>query len=87
MTDYQGKQSYHYEWKVLGMISGKNIIIMKQTNLKYYAQVGELPLWGCDQWCIYQCTNLACAQGPLKFLHSGVSMQTLKHLGSNQELF
>ena len=39
MTDYQGKQSYHYEWKRLGILSGQNIIIIKQTNLKYYAQV------------------------------------------------
>ena len=58
-----------------------------KKNLKYYAQVGELRLWGCDQWRIYHCTRLACAQGPLQFLHSGVPKQTLKHLESNQELF
>ena len=46
MTDYGGKQSYHYHWKVLGIYSGQNILIMKQTNLMYHAQGGKLPLWG-----------------------------------------
>ena len=48
---------------------------------------GLAAIVGCDQWCIYHCTHLACAQGPLKFLHSGVPKQTLKHLGNSQELF
>ena len=69
MTDYQGKQSFHYQWKVLGILSVQSIIIMKERNLKYYAQRGKLPLWGVISGVF---------KGP---------KQTLKHLGSNQELF
>ena len=71
MTDYQGKQSYHNQWKVMSISSGQNIISTKQTNLKYDAQICELRSWGCDQWCVDHCTHMACAQGPLKSLHSG----------------
>ena len=46
MTDYQGKQSFHYQWKVLGIVSVQSIISMKERNLNYYAQGGKLPLWG-----------------------------------------
>ena len=46
MTDYQGKQSYHNQWKVMSILSGQNTIIMKERSLKYYAEWGKLPLWG-----------------------------------------
>ena len=38
VNEYQGKQSYHNQWKVMHILSGQKIISMKHVNLKYYAQ-------------------------------------------------